>query len=155
MAYDGVPLIELLLFLLSHTPPTLRGQASGTQPACQLCNQAAAGTESCKHHQKILTTLVFVQTNLEQENPQAQITANLFTLHGCLHHTAPTNEGPEVIANADIPNTCAMVGYGLTTEERSVRQKELTSCHVAAPQPKPYTTMHMSGAAASCLQCLL
>ena len=49
LAPDQVPLIGLQLFLLSHTPLTLRGLVSGTQPACQLCSQAVGGTRSCTH----------------------------------------------------------------------------------------------------------
>lgn len=60
LAFDKVPLIGLLLFLLNHTPPTLRALVSDTQPACRLCSQAAAGTRSCKHKSvTILTALLF------------------------------------------------------------------------------------------------
>lgn len=49
LALDWIPLTGPQLLLLSHTPLTLRELVSGTQPACQLCNPAAAGTKSCKH----------------------------------------------------------------------------------------------------------
>lgn len=65
LTFNKVPLIGLQLFLLNHTPPTLRALVSDTQPACRLCSQAAAGTRSCKHKSDTtLTALLFLKGEL-------------------------------------------------------------------------------------------